>query len=297
MMMRLIASVGLMLTFSPLWAQTEISLWPDGAPGALKNEEIKETTERGNGDVLRTWNVTDPTITYFKPTKKTSDAAVIICPGGGYKILAIEHEGTDIARWFNAQGITAFVLKYRLPDASIMENKSMGPLDDVMQAISLVKKKATEWDLNPDQIGVMGFSAGGHLAASASTLLSGSAATRPAFSILVYPVISMIDSIGHKGSRVNLLGLNPSNDKIRSFSPDEQVNENTPPAFLVHSSDDTAVKPDNSIRYFQALQRQGIPGELHIFNKGGHGYGMAKQGTHAAWPEMCLRWLKTMYGS
>ena len=275
------------------FSQEEIKLWARRPPGSIENRSIQEKAKREADGVYRISDVTDPSITVFHPApEKNNNTAVIICPGGGYKILAFEKEGTDIAKWFADNGITGIVLKYRLPDATIMENKSIGPLDDVMQSMKIVKNNAKDWGIDTNKIGIMGFSAGGHLAASASTLLANHKGLLPDFSILLYPVISMKDSIGHMGSRINLLGLNPTFEDIWSFSCEEQVTKKTPPAFIVHSADDKSVPPENSLLYFRALQRYDIPSELHIYQTGGHGYGMPASGTHASWPERCLDWMK-----
>ena len=274
-------------------AQEEIRLWSRRPPGSIVNKSVQERSERGEDGILRIRDVTDPTITVFHPSDETNNgAAVIICPGGGYQILAFEKEGTMIAQWLANNGITGVVLKYRLPDATIMENMSLGPLDDFIQAMKIVKKNAREWGVDNQKIGVMGFSAGGHLAASASTLLADHKNVLPDFSILIYPVISMKDSIGHRGSRNNLLGLNPTIERIHDFSLDEQVTEDTPPAFIVHASDDKAVLAENSVLYYRSLLLNNIPAELHLYQTGGHGFGKSASGTHASWPEQCLMWMK-----
>jgi acetyl esterase/lipase len=225
-------------------------------------------------------------------------SAVIICPGGGYGILAASHEGSDVAQVFNNWGITAFVLKYRLPDDSIMINKETGPLQDAQRALQLVRQNAKLWNIDPAKIGIMGFSAGGHLAATASTHFNkpvidnpDNISLRPDFSLLIYPVISFTDSLTHMGSRNNLIGKNPSPEKIKEYSNELLVNEQTPPAFLVHAIDDGAVKKGNSIQYYDALQRNKVPAEIKLYQQGGHGFGMNNKTTSDSWMERLKNWL------
>jgi acetyl esterase/lipase len=245
--------------------------------------------------------VTNPSLDmYPAPVGKANGTAVIICPGGAYWGLAIDHEGAQIARWLNGLGITAFVLKYRLPDNSIMENKSIGPMQDGQRAIRIVRSHAKEWGINPDKIGIMGFSAGGHLAATLSTHFNekayqpeDSTSARPDFSLLIYPVISMDSVITHLGSRVNLLGGNPSSELVKHFSNELQVSSETPPAFMVHSLDDGAVPVQNSINYALSMHKFNIPCELHLYQTGGHGYGLGRSAnTESTWPEACRKWLE-----
>jgi acetyl esterase/lipase len=300
-MLPIATTLSLLLFPTLLSAQTvTIKIWPDGVPGGKSAPGYSEQTIMDNGKP-RVSRVTDPTLlVYPAPTGKASGTAVVICPGGGYTLLAIDHEGYDIAGWFNQMGITAVILKYRLPADAIMEDKSVGPLQDVQEAIRIVRRRANEWNLDPARIGIMGFSAGGHLAATASTLYAepvypptDATSARPDFSILIYPVISLQQANTHGGSRRNLLGENPNQLRVDKFSNELQVNEQTPPAFLVHSSDDAAVPVSNSIAYFQALRSKGVPAELHIYEKGGHGYGLARdRGTEAGWPDACEKWIK-----
>jgi acetyl esterase/lipase len=201
----------------------------------------------------------------------------------------------------NGFGVTAFVLSYRLPADAIMAEKSIGPLQDAQEAIRRVRRNAAMWHIDPHRIGIMGFSAGGHLAASASTRFAervypptDTTSARPDFSILIYPVISMEASMTHGGSRQNLLGANPSAETVRLFSCDERVTADTPPAFLAHSADDGSVPVKNSTKYMEALVRHNVPCELHVYERGGHGYGLGKgKGTETSWPEACARWLRT----
>lgn len=273
-----------------------LKVWPDKIPGAIENADYAAEQDE-NGRWLK--KVTDPVLDmYPAPEALANGTAVVICPGGGYSGLAIDHEGARVAAWFNSLGITAFVLKYRLPSDLIMEDRSVGPLQDVQEAIRIVRRNAKDWKINPDKIGIMGFSAGGHLASTASTqyekkvyISKDNLSARPDFSILIYPVISM--EIGHTGSKNNLIGKDASTELIERFSSDLQVNENTPPAFLAHSLDDEVVRVENSIRYLLALKQHNVPGELHIYEKGGHGYGLGrKEDTTNQWPQACEAWLK-----
>lgn len=258
----------------------------------------KETAETTNG-ILRIKGVSIPTITMYKAEQPSAKrTAVIICPGGGYGILAASHEGSDVAKVFNSWGITAFVLKYRLPDDSFMINKETVPLQDAQRALQLVRQNAKQWDLDPGKIGIMGFSAGGHLAATASTHFNKAAienpdniSLRPDFSLLIYPVISFTDSLTHMGSRNNLIGKNASPEKIKEYSNELLVNEQTPPAFLVHAIDDGAVKKGNSLQYYDALQRNKVPAEIHLYQQGGHGFGMNNKTTSDSWMDRLKNWL------
>jgi acetyl esterase/lipase len=285
-------------------AQSEIiKLWPDGAPGAIKSDDYTEKTTSDPGSITRVEKISNPEILVFlPPVDKANGTAVLICPGGGYGIVAIDHEGYAIARWLNEQGIAGIVLKYRLPSDKIMKDKSIGPLQDAQEAMRTVRRNALKWNINPKKIGVMGFSAGGHLASTLSTHynekvyeVKDSISARPNFSLLIYPVISFDPAITHMGSRNNLIGLTPTDAQINHFSNELQINSDTPPAFLVHAANDGAVPVMNSIRYFEGLQKNKIPVELHIYQKGGHGFGLApKGGTEAEWPVTCINWLKAV---
>jgi acetyl esterase/lipase len=277
-----------------------INLWPDGVPGSISNPDYAAEID---SDETWTWEkkVSNPTIdVYPAPAEIANGTAVLICPGGGYSVLAVKHEGSQVAEWLNKLGITGIVLKYRLPDNSIMKNKTIGPLQDAQKAMRIIRRQAKKWNINPNKIGVMGFSAGGHLASTLSTHYNDKVyspidliSSRPDFSILIYPVISMDSSITHKGSRINLLGKHPTSALIKKYSNELQVNKSTPPAFLAASMDDNTVPVQNSINYALALKKYNIPCELHIYEKGGHGYGMGRTNdTESSWPEACKKWLK-----
>lgn len=280
-----------------------IELWTNGVPDSKDNPSYKDVIDSSQGWIFEK-NISNPTIDFYPaPAGNSNGTAVIICPGGGYSLLAIKHEGSQVASWLNKIGITAFVLKYRLPDTAIMVNKTIGPLQDVQRAIRIIRRNIKRWNIVSDKIGIMGFSAGGHLASTLSTHYEqkvydavDTTSARPDFSILIYPVISMDTTITHMGSRINLLGENPRPELVKLYSSELQVTENTPPAFLVQSIDDNVVPVENSIDYALALKKFHIPCELHLYEKGGHGYGLGKTyDTETTWPEACEKWLR-MHG-
>ena len=281
-------------------AQNVIKLWPDGIPGSITNDSYKEIEVISDGSPSRYNKVTDPTLTVFLPQdSKATGTAVLICPGGGYGTLAFDHEGNQIARWLNENGIAGIILKYRLPSDLIMKDKTIGPLQDAQEGLRTIRRNASKWKINPRKVGVIGFSAGGHLASTLSThydqkvYSTDTTSARPDFSLLIYPVITFDSTFTHKGSRNNLIGLKPSAEMVRLYSNELQINEKTPPAFLVHSMDDNVVPVKNSIEYYNNLIRYKIFSELHIFQKGGHGYGLSSgKGTQSAWPALCISWLK-----
>jgi acetyl esterase/lipase len=226
-----------------------------------------------------------PTLTVYRPkVAGLARSTVVICPGGGYSHLAMEKEGHEIARWLADSGVVGAVLQYRLPQ----KNGREAPLADAGRALEIMRENAAAWGLRADQIGIMGFSAGGHLAAAASVQLKTGG---PDFSVLIYPVISMTKETTHPGSRQNLLGQNPSAELVQRYSSELAVDARTPPAFLVHTTDDR-VKVENSLLYSQALQRAGVSVEMHLFARGGHGYGMRKPELPVgAWPQLLLAWM------
>ncbi len=259
----------------------ELPLWPAGAPNSNGLTGTEEDLEGG-----RVANVIKPSITVYK-ADKPNGMAIIMCPGGGYARLAMNHEGHDMAPWLNAQGITYIVLKYRMPNGHYEV-----PLSDAEQAIRLVRQHAKEWNIRPDRIGIMGASAGGHLAASLATLYS-SNETRPDFQILFYPVISMVPGVTHGGSRQNLLGNNPSQELEDKYTLEKQVNERTPQAFIMLSADDGAVPPANGIHYFEALLQHQVPATLHVYPTGGHGWGFRDAFTYKRqWTGELEKWLR-----
>lgn len=279
-----------------------VKVWPQGAPGALINPSYHEDTVYTESGAPRIQHVTDPTLSvYLLPEEKVPHPAVIICPGGSYARLAIDHEGFDVAHWLNTLGVIGIVLKYRLPSDDIMKKKSVGPLQDVQESIRIVRSNAAKWHIDPNRIGVMGFSAGGSVAALASTLYGyhtydtdDTTSARPNFSLLIYPVISMQQVLTHQQSRQTLLGQDPDDRTVSFFSAELNVDAQTPPAFLVHSADDSTVSCSNSIEYLLALRKYHISAELHLYATGGHGYGLAQthHGTESTWPEACEEWMK-----
>lgn len=290
-----IRTAGLLLLFATTcFAQQEFNLYPNTVPNAkdTPNEEVKTASHVVS-------KVSLPTLSVFLPPKeKATGAAVIICPGGGYGVLVIKREGYDVAEAFIKQGIAAFVLKYRLPSEKTMVEPSIGPLQDAQQAIKTIRQRAAEWNINPQKIGIMGFSAGGHLASTAGTHFEQNVlpntegvSLRPDFMILVYPVISFMDGIGHKGSGANLLGKSASAEQIKLYSNEQQVTASTPPAFITHAGDDTVVPVKNSLIFYEALQKHKIPSELHIYSKGEHGY--LKVPAFEEWFGRCLHWMAT----
>ena len=282
-MIRKVLIVAALMISTVLSAQkpAEILLWPNGAPNTngLKGEQ-----EDLNGG--RVANVVNPSITVYRPTKPNG-MAIIMCPGGGYARLAMSHEGHDMAAWMNTMGITYVVLKYRMPNGH-----NEVPLSDAEQAIRLVRQHAAEWGVNPGRVGIMGASAGGHLAASLATLYT-SKETRPDFEILFYPVISMVQGVTHAGSRENLIGNNPGKEMEQHYSLERQVTANTPQAFIMLSSDDTTVPPVNGISYFQSLLDKKVRATLHVYPTGGHGWGFKDSFTYKRqWTEELEKWLR-----
>lgn len=276
-----------------------IPLW-NKIPDEIKSADYKEKESITDGKLQSTTQVTVPTLSIFIPKNaKPNQTAVIICPGGGYMHLAFDKEGTKVAEWFNSLGIAAFVLKYRLPNDLIMKNKNVGPLQDAQEAVRYVRQNAAKLNIDPNKIGILGFSAGGHLASTLSTHYDDKVyesafkvSARPDFSLLIYPVVSMENKITHKGSQTNLLGNNPSQDLIDFYSNEKNVTSKTPPAFLIHATDDTVVIPENSINYYLALKNNGVTAELHLYEKGGHGFGLGVNDTSKFWTRDCVEWLK-----
>lgn len=281
------------MSISTVFAQQKFPLYEGKIPNAIEgpNEEAEESP----GIIGK---ITRPEITVFQPDSNPSGTAVIIFPGGGYWINAIQHEGFDVAKKFNEAGITAFVVKYRIPNDKTMKNREVGPLQDAQQAIHVVRKRAAEWKIDPDKIGIMGFSAGGHLASTAGTHFSKAVDPslskenlRPDFMMLIYPVISFDESFGHMGSREQLIGKSPAKQKIDEYSNEKRITASTPPTFLLHASDDDVVLVENSIRFYQNLIKSKVGAELHIYEKGGHGFGMINPTTGELWMDRCVAWI------
>lgn len=280
-------------------SQTVIPLYPGNIPGAIAgpDEEIKNVNAAGE---IRYEKVSKPELEIYLPAKeKASGAAVVIVPGGGYRIVSYTNEGTNIAEQFTRMGVAAFILKYRLPADKTMKDKSIGPLQDAQQAIKTVRSRAKEWGIDTAKVGIIGFSAGGHLASTAGTHFNRPVIEnkekvnlRPSFMVLVYPVISFSDSLMHKGSRDNLLGPAPSPELIKDFSNELQVSAQTPPTMLIHAADDKTVKVENSLRFYEALLKNRISAEMHLYPKGGHGFGIGPDRAPDHWTDRVQHWLK-----
>lgn len=281
-------------------AQQVVPLYADSVPGAKQTPAtyVENIEVRANGTLSIT-KVSVPTLTVFEAPKDVANGtAVIICPGGGYAALAFSHEGTDVAKRFNAIGITAFVLKYRLPSDEIMTNKTYALLQDIEQAMYLVRKDAKKYNIKPNKIGIMGFSAGGHLA---STLLvhyndlkisnREKISLKPAFAALIYPVISFEESV-HTGTMKNLLGPNPPENLKQYFSANKNVTKKTSPVFLVHAKDDKTVPVANSILLNEALHQNGVDSEIYLYENGGHGFGLVNKTSDVDWFNLLSAWLK-----
>ena len=289
----------LLLLASPIMAQDFIPLYSAGIPND-KGMANKQTAVKGADGIERISKVTIPTYRFFPaPNAKEARACVVICPGGGYRILASSHEGYDIAAKFNEIGVSALVLYYRLPADSAQIEKKYAPLQDAQTAIALVRKNAVKWNVDPVKVGIMGFSAGGHLAATTSTHfnkdytgINAGANLRPDFQILLYPVIS-VRPFGHGGSSQSLLGKNPTEEELALFSNEEQVNAQTPKAFIVHASDDNAVPLKNSLLYAERLTANKVLVDLHVYAKGGHGFGLNNKTTSGdLWFDRLISWMK-----
>ena len=278
-------------------AQQIIPLYTAAIPNS-KPYPMKEVTMERDGLLIGYRSIAAPTLAIYLPDQQTATgAAVIICPGGGYGMESYRLEGTNIAEAFNRKGIAAFILKYRLPGDSIMIDKSIGPLQDAQQAIKTVRQHAAEWKLDSAKIGIMGFSAGGHLASTAGTHFETSyipndekISLRPSFIILVYPVISMKDELTHNGSRENLLGKSPEAAQIALFSNELHVSPNTPPTWLTHTGDDKVVTVENSIHFYQELIRNKVKAEMHLYPTGNHGFVLSLPTDE--WMKPLFDWMK-----
>lgn len=281
-----------------IFAQQVLPLYKDSIPNS-KHTADEELVEQKDGITIIS-KISRPTLTVFLPPKsKANGTAVVICPGGGYWVVASSHEGSDVARKFTEMGVAAIVLKYRIPNDAWMPNREIGPLQDAQQAIKTVKDSAAKWHINPERVGIMGFSAGGHLAATAGTHFTKAYIPnavnknlRPDFMILIYPVISFIPGVGHAGSAEQILGKNPSSEKLYEYSNELQVTNETPPCFLVHATNDDGVSPRNSLVFYDSLLSKKVPAEIHIYQNGGHGFGMYMKNSKELWMERCKSWMK-----
>jgi len=278
-----LAIISLSLALSAADAEPKkMELWPNGAPDAVGTEDADK-----------------PKLTVWLPSAdKANGAAVVICPGGGYGGLARDHEGKQIAEWLTARGIAGIILEYR----HAPRYRHPAPLQDAQRALRTVRARAKEWNIDPKRVGIWGFSAGGHLASTAATHFDAGKANaddaiekescRPDFAILAYPVITLKAPHAHVGSRNNLLGKQPDEKLIESLSNETQVTKETPPTFLFHTNADKAVVPENSILFYLALRKAGVPSEMHIYETGAHGVGLAaKDKALSSWPDRLNSWL------
>jgi len=283
--------------FSGNAQQKGIVLYPTGVPDQtqIPAEYKEEIDEYG---YFR--KVSQPELTPFFPRKgKANGASVIIFPGGGYELVVASDEGAAVAKVFNQLGVTAFVLKYRIPNDAIMKNKSIAPLQDAQMAILTVRERAKEWNLNPGKIGIVGLSAGGHLASTAGTHFATSyvenpknTSLRPDFMVLIYPVITMEHAWGGPRSRTNLLGKEPTQSLMEFFSAERHVTAKTPPTFLLHATDDQRIIVRNSLVFYDALRAANVKTELHLLQNGGHGFGVEHPTRKDEWVKWCLTWMK-----
>ncbi|MBD2754361.1 alpha/beta hydrolase [Spirosoma validum] len=277
-------------------SEPEVPLYSNGVPNAVASSQPEKRTYDAAGRLTALSHVISPRLIVFK-SASPNGTGVIICPGGGYRNLNTEN-ARFIAKRLNKWGIMAFVLTYRLPADGLMQDRSIGVFQDVQQAFRVVRQRASEWGIRPNRLGVLGSSAGGHVAAMAATQFtkafeSGKDTTglRPDFLILCWPVVSFRPDIGHQGSVKNLLGDHPTESQLAAYSPEEHVTATTPPTFLVHAGDDPTVNFSNSIRFYQAVKKAGIPAELHLYEKGGHGFGIKPDLTDS-WMTQLEIWLR-----
>jgi acetyl esterase/lipase len=292
---------------APLKTRDVINLWPGVAPGSETSTAVQTITERSK---IPYWpdraitGITVPTLTAFVPDHPNG-VVVIAAPGGAYARIAIDKESSEMARWLNPQGVTVFLLQYRLP-AEGHKNGADVPLEDAQRAMRIVRSHAKEWGLNPARIGFLGASAGGHMGASLGSEFdkkvytpvddADKASARPDFLMLLYPVVSMDDRITHMESRTNLIGKNPTAEQIKAYSPNLHVTKNNPPTFITLADNDSAVSPENGLSYYLALHQAGVQAELHIFREGDHGFGIrdTRQLPVSNWPRLAVEWMKAI---
>ena len=282
-----------------IYSQQAIPLYPSGIPNSKPVSDTESSTT--NNGILVVRNVSRPSLTAYLPDElKASGEAIIVVPGGGYHIIAAGHEGEDVARRLNEKGIAAFVLKYRIPDTTYMVKKEIGPIQDVQRAIQMVRENAKKWKVNKKKIGILGFSAGGHLVSTAAThynkaYISNKRKTslRPDFVVLIYPVISFVDSSMHVGSLENLLSKDAPLEKRMQFSAELNITTQTPPTFMVHAKDDP-VSVRNTMLYADSLNAKGVFSEILLYEKGGHGFGLVNKTSDISWPDRLHQWMKKL---
>lgn len=295
--------ITLFLSMTTYAQNTVLPLWPKNIPNSIKTDEKEEVI---SADIVRIAKVQLPQIEVYLPAKKIATGqTVLIFPGGGYGILAYDWEGSDFAKLLNAKGIAGIVVKYRLPNSKSVTEKHKVPLQDAQRAIRTVRYNAAEWNIDPNNIGIIGFSAGGHLASTLGTHYNevvyakqdaiDQLSARPDFMTLAYPVITMGELNTHGGSRKNLLGENPTQEMLDHFSNELQVTADTPPTFLLHASDDTAVPVENSLLFYTALLKHKVPAAMHIYPTGGHGFALGLQEPHlATWTDQWIGWMNSL---
>ncbi len=295
-MKRLNLILTVLLITTMVYAQDKtLKVWPNGAPN---DNGMKEPEEKYDG--VRVRNVSEAEMFVYLPEQNKNSAAVIICPGGGYWIEAMDHEGFDIAKWLKTKGVAGIVLKYRLP-----YGHDEVPSSDLRRAVRIVRMNAKEWGIDPDKIGIAGSSAGGHLASTVGTRFDTGIkessdsveriSCRPDFMLLLYPVVTFREEFGHMGSRNNLIGEKHDWKMVEKYSNELHVTPETPPTFLVLADDDGGVPPRNSVEFYLALKENDVPAEMHIFRQGGHGFGFTKKNLPVdEWPDLFFNWLKAM---
>jgi acetyl esterase/lipase len=276
-------------------AQEIINLYPGAIPNSKQTGIAETGLNLSQGIIRRSIN---PTLEIYLPEKeKATGTAIVVIPGGSYTVIVYQGEGINTAKELAKNGIAAFILKYRLPNDSFVTDRKIGTLQDAQQAIKVVRENASRWGINPNRIGIMGFSAGGHIASTEATHFrkplienNNNTSLRPDFQILVYPVISMQDSLTHIDSRNHLLGKNPSKDLMNEYSNELKVDQDSPQAYITHAGDDRTVDIDNSIAYYESLRHHKVPVEMHIYPKGGHGFIFGMKD----WMEPLLKWIKNL---
>jgi len=288
--------MSLLFNFSRTYGQKTIPLYKGSIPNS-KPHSNQEKSIMDNGRLIIS-KISLPELTLFTPEKKKNNhTAILICPGGGYWVEAAGHEGAEVARSFTELGYTTFLLKYRIPDDSTMVNKEIGPLQDAQRGIQFIRENASKFKVHKNRIGILGFSAGGHLASTAGTHYKmnyienpKNTSLRPDFMILIYPVISFTDSIGHMGSRTQLLGKNPDPEKILEYSNEFHVDAETPPTYLVMAKDDP-INSKNATVFYSALKDHGVESQMYLFEKGGHGFGLSNKTSEVKWINLVDPWI------
>jgi acetyl esterase/lipase len=294
---KLISVIAALFMYVALYGQQSMPLYEGAIPNSKPAPDKEKTSKDANGFVIVS-KISRPTLTIFLPPRAIANGtAVIIFPGGGYYVNAVKHEGSDIAELLAKNGIAAFVLKYRTPDDEYMLNKSIGPLQDAQRAMIVVRSHAKEWNVDTEKVGIMGFSAGGHLAATLGTHFKNVVvddpahiSVRPSFMVLGYPGITTDSTINKTGLSEKLLGKNASAELLNDFSAEKQVTNETPPCFIMQSTDDP-LPVENSIVFYQALVKNKVPAEMHLYQGGGHGYGLNNKTTRDKWIDRCINWM------